>query len=158
MTGFAGLLKTEDPRTPMQRARKFELLQFAKANNVSEINEMMPAELMRAILMQKGLTNIRVPNRPLGMVKAAQDNLPSAHGNAVDATAQLMKQYQQGAYSAPAEASEPEIEIPDIPVEQMKINQLRHACIKQGHKLGRKTTKQDMLDLLNGKNASPSGE
>lgn len=162
MSGFAGLARIDDPRTPMQRARKSELLAFAKANGVADVNENMPADVIRLVLTQRGLTNIRVPNRPLGMPKAAQDAMPQLPaGNSVDATAHMLKQYQSGAYSAPAEEVETveEKEFDDaIPLEKRKINHLRHNCIALGLKLGRKTTKQDMLDMLNGKDAAERDE
>lgn len=60
------ILRTEDPRDPLEKARRPEIFSFAKANNVTEITPEMPAMLMRRILRTKGLTNIRIPKRVLG--------------------------------------------------------------------------------------------
>ena len=87
--------KTEDPRSRLQKARRWELQQFAAANGMSTISidgevlqfakehgldELLPfagqrlsvdhpvvgAVVLRIALQQRGLTNIPVPDRPLG--------------------------------------------------------------------------------------------
>jgi hypothetical protein len=71
------LLKADDPRSPLERARRLELLAFARANSVTEIKHDMPAPLMRKILRLKGLTNIKIPDRKLGAIPAPQAVGPS---------------------------------------------------------------------------------
>jgi hypothetical protein len=87
--------KTEDPRSRLQKARRWELQQFAIANGMPTIvvdgevlqfakqnglDELLPfagkrinvdhpaagAMVLRIALQQRGLTHIPVPNRPLG--------------------------------------------------------------------------------------------
>lgn len=67
MAELGPLRHIEDPRTPLDRARRVELFEFAKAKGVSEIFPDMPAQMMRRILIARGVTDIRVPNRLLGM-------------------------------------------------------------------------------------------
>lgn len=60
------LTKIDDPRDPLERARLRELVNFAKANGQTDINDQMPAILIRRILRQRNLTRISVPRRTLG--------------------------------------------------------------------------------------------
>jgi hypothetical protein len=72
------ILKVQDPRNTLDRARRSELAAFAKANGVKEIVPTMPATLMRKILRSKGLTNIVIPNRQLGQVSPTKIDLKGA--------------------------------------------------------------------------------
>jgi len=79
-----------DPRDNLEKARRCELEHYARANGVGEIDPNMPAQLMRRILRAKGLTQIAVPNRPLGAVNARPllpDPTQAARGEADGATA-----------------------------------------------------------------------
>jgi hypothetical protein len=60
------LNKIDDPRTPLDKARRRELYDFARANGVTEITDQTPAIIARSILRQRGLTRIVTPPRPLG--------------------------------------------------------------------------------------------
>lgn len=61
------MIHAEDPRTPLDKARRLELFAFAQKRGVEEIYPDMPAPMMRRILEAKGHTDIHVPSRPLGM-------------------------------------------------------------------------------------------
>ncbi len=61
--------RTEDPRTPLEKAHRHELYAFAAQNGVTEIRKDMPADLMRRILLRHGLTHITLPDRPLGQTE-----------------------------------------------------------------------------------------
>jgi hypothetical protein len=100
------ILKTEDRRSNLERARRSDLVKFARANGVSEIIPEMPATLMRKILASRGLTNIQVqptrlgdlPRKNLNQKVQAKSSVrhdnPGPHGVEVDADADLMRQWQ----------------------------------------------------------------
>jgi len=58
--------KIDDPRSPLEKARRAELIAFARDRGVKEIKHDMPATLIRKILRAKGITDIRPPMRQLG--------------------------------------------------------------------------------------------
>lgn len=101
------ILKTEDRRSNLERARRTDLVKFAKANGISEIIPDMPATLMRKILSSRGLTNIQVQPTRLGdlprknLVQKVQPkpsvrhDIPEPCGVEVDADADLMRQWNQ---------------------------------------------------------------
>lgn len=60
------ILKIEDPRDSLSRARRSELYKFAVENGVTEISQHMPADMMRRILRVKQLTHIRTSAQQLG--------------------------------------------------------------------------------------------
>jgi len=153
------LHKTEDPRDSLQKARRKELFEFAKQHNVRAIAPDMPADLMRGILRQHGLTNIRTYHPPLGstqqdgtgLERKYKNGLLAANGRAhetmpkgveVDAMADLMRQYAQQKrdrlmYTRPYKS----------PVE-MNIQEARQECLRQGIKLLRTYKLADLRDLL----------
>lgn len=94
----AVLKRIDDPRDALERARRLELVNFARANGVKEINPEMPAILMRKILRGKNLTGIAVPDRRLGMpenatAQATMDTAASA--NEINAEDDLARQFAQ---------------------------------------------------------------
>lgn len=162
------LNKVEDPRDTLAKARRWELVQLAKANGVSEIDADMPADLMRTILRQKGVTRVQIPPRPLG-----QQNQPNArkmyrNGQLltpppaparqeqqkvveVNADADLMRQWQQErAAQKNAEAA------PAKPLDQMGINELRNECKRLGIHVERRDNMQTMKAKIeaHGQNAA----
>ena len=138
------LNKIDDPRDQLERARRFELFKFAKANNVNEITEGMPAIIMRKILRGKGLTRIAIPPRPLGMQSGgtAPATATPQNVNEIDAADDLMRQYAQE--SKPAEK----------PVSEMDIKELRSAAKARGVKLERTDNMAKIREKLSGKNAA----
>ncbi len=46
-----------------------ELYRFARDNGIADIVEAMPADVMRQILRNKGITSIAVPDRQLGAIE-----------------------------------------------------------------------------------------
>lgn len=125
----AQLHRIDDPRDALSKARRHELRAFAEANGVTEIVVGMPADLMRSILRQKGLTAIRVPHRQLGMTEsanafAAQQPPPGAKVETVDATADLARQFEAQRRAAD-------------PFAELGTSALRKACKDRGIKQGR---------------------
>ncbi len=134
------LNKIEDPRDSLSRARRSELVPFARAKGLTNVTEAMPAVLIRRELRAAGFTRIAVPHRPLG----AQNQTPLPAGVTegskiaeVDADADLARQF--AAQSAPIKA-----------VADMAINELRAACKERGIKLSRRDNMQSMREKLGG--------
>lgn len=139
--GFAGLLKIEDPRDSLDKARRSELLAFARANGVTEIAHDMPAIVMRRILRSKRLTNIRIPRRTLGQPELRPDALVSTEPNNVvslDAGDELMRQYQAGAMAVPAAPS----------LDTMTRAELAKACKAKGIAMARTDKKETLMEKL----------
>ena len=143
----------EDPRSNLDKARRSELYEFAKNNGVTEINDNMPAILMREILRGKGLTRIPVPDRRLGQTNqpnprphyqntmaAPGGQQPAPKGVAVDAVADLARQYQQEQRRPLADS--------------MTIGELRKECKARGIKLERRDNMTTIRAKLRGENAS----
>ena len=133
------LNKIDDPRDALAKARRYELLKFAKANGVSEITEAMPAILMRKILRGRGLTRIAIPPRNLGQMNQSRsaeaapvsgDQVPE-----IDADADLARQFGQ---MAPAPK----------PGAEMSINELRAAVKAKGLKIARTDTMESLRAKL----------
>lgn len=134
------LNKIDDPRDALAKARRYELLKFAKANGISEITESMPAILMRKILRGRGLTRIAIPPRILGQVNQSRsaeaapvssDQVPE-----IDAEADLARQFGQAAVTTPK------------PVAEMSINDLRAAVKAKGLKIARTDTMESLRAKL----------
>ncbi len=152
----AVLHSIQDPRDQLQRARRMELYRFARDNGIADIVEAMPADVMRQILRNKGITSIAVPDRQLGAIQRTETTPTSHKGQTyqaprppekvveVDATSDLMRQWQQE--SQPAVPREK-------PVEAMSINELREACKRRGIKLARTDNMASLKEKLNGQNA-----
>lgn len=164
----SAILKSiDDPRTSLDKARRGELYRFALANGVNElrfggtvlpINDGTPAELLRHELRSRGLTNIEIPRRVLGQPEP-QPRLRSSNGNpltvqaqtpaekkeppVVNATADLMRQYQSNAFAPP----EPEYDT-------MKRFELAKLCKAKGIAMERTDKKEDLVEKLRGKDAS----
>lgn len=133
------LLRTEDPRDPLQKATRDELVDFAKLQGWIDINEQMPKPLIIRKLREKGISRIPIPDRPLGAFKgkdsygiiAEQPDAPTV--NADDA---LIEQYE-------ATKDEPVAKTPD----EMTMGELRKACKARGIKMVR----TDNLETLRAK-------
>lgn len=135
------LNRIDDPRDPLSKARRSELVKYARANGVKEIVPDMPALLMRDILRRRGLTRPPIPNRPLGA--QVQNGLPAVaagtqqSGVEADALADLARQYQQQR-QPPA---------PLAPT-SMGINELRAECKRLGIKLSRRDNMNSMREKI----------
>lgn len=129
----AVLHRIDDPRDALQKARRYELLQFAKAHSVTDIVPGMPANLMRRILRERGLTHINVPPRPLGVVggNATPQDAPATQVNADD---DLMRQYTM-----------------QKSVDDMTIGELRSEAKRRGIKQKIGESRDSLKAKLNGK-------
>lgn len=161
--------RTVDPRDNLAKARRWELEQYAKANNVTEISEDMPAPLMRSILRAKGLTRIPVPPRPLGaqnqpharkmydskgnfIQPPATPFQPSGNGAEVDSTSDLMRQW----LADKAKENAAPVAAPAASIDTMSIGDLRKACKAQGVPMVRTDNMKSLREKLkaHGKNAA----
>jgi hypothetical protein len=129
------LNKIEDPRSSLQKARRFELLAFARQHGMKDITEQMPADLIRAKLRSRNLTNIKVNAKPLGAAGdgAATPPPEAVNGIEVDYEADLERQFL-----AQMTQPFPQAKSPAKPVGSMGINELRAECKRIGIKLGRR--------------------
>lgn len=120
------LLRVDDPRDNLEKARLGELEKFARANNV-EFKQGLPAMVLRKILRSKGLVTIAIPPRVLGQYQPNPGEaitsapITSGQGIETDAAADLAKQHAAQ----------------EKPVDQMTITELRQACKKRGIKMAR---------------------
>lgn len=133
------LNKIDDPRDRLEKARRKELERFAETHNVAEIKPGMPAMLMRKILRRRGLTDIRIPHRPLGGQSRANSVVP-------DSVAQEDVASMDAADLLAAEWEQPS-------VSEMSITELRKACKAKGIPLARTDKKTDLIGKLNGDTA-----
>lgn len=137
------LNKIDDPRDNLERAKRLELVAFAKANGLDHITNEHPAIVIRAELRQRGLTNIKVPPRPLG----AQTRRPGAgvvaqppaqNAIEVNAAADLARQFAQQQSQPPPPPLDQKPAKPKIPPQE--INVLRAECKRLGIRMERRDT------------------
>lgn len=124
---MTAILKSiEDPRDSLDKARRVELVPFAKTHGLN-VDENTPAILIRHMLRQKGVHRIAIPERVLGGQAPGNDR-----ANDIDAVADLARQYQNSS----------------------DINSLRAECKRLGIKLSRRDTMDSMRAKINGENPS----
>lgn len=123
-----------DPRDILTKASRYELCAFAQANGVIEIDygSDMTLEEMIAILRNRGLTNITLPERPLGVYKPVVLGLNQQIA-------------EKPAPAAPA--------VPEKPLNKMDMNELRAACKARGIKMERTDNMRSLREKL-GQNAA----
>lgn len=130
------LNKVFDPRDNLEKARRKELENFARANGVEEVKPGMPAPLMRKILRQRNLLDIKIPQTrflggPPDMQVKAQPVIPSAEpARTLDAVELLESEWKD--------------------YDSMSINELRAECKGRGIKLGRRDNMESMRRKLRG--------
>lgn len=140
------ILRTEDPRDPLQKATRDELVDFAKLRGWIDINEQMPKPLIIRKLKEKGVGSIPIPDRPLGGFKtkdsygieAEQPEVPT-----VDADEALIKQWE-------ATKDEPIAKSPD----EMSIQELRRTLKAMGVTTARTDNLATLREKLRGQNAA----
>lgn len=158
------LKSIDDPRDVLSRMRRWELVQYARRHNVTEINPDMPGPLIASILRSKGLTgrDAPVPPRPLGKQNQPHarrlynaDGSPKVHQarpqaqeavGEVNAEADLMRQWQEQQQRAQQPA--PRAESP--------INALRAECKRLGIKLDRRDNMQTMKAKIEAHGQNPA--
>lgn len=144
------LFQITDPRDNLAKARRKELEEFAKAHGVTEIEEGMPAELMRKILRSKQLTNIAItpqplgaPARPKGAEPIVQEAVQTADDTVeVDHLDLLAAQWK-------ARKQEPKTK----PVAEMTYWEMYHECKRRGLTVERGEKKPALEAKLNGQDA-----
>lgn len=146
------LNRIEDPRSPLQKARRIELVAFAHQHGMTDITEQMPADLIRAKLRAKNLTHIKVNAKPLGAAGDARQTQQAApeRGVEIDYEADLERQFM-------AESTRPVSAIPKRQdVGSMGINELRAECKRLNIKLSRRDNMASMKFKIenHGKDAS----
>jgi hypothetical protein len=156
------LLKITDPRDNLEKARRRELVAFAHANGLKEINDEMPAILIRRILRRRGLTQITIPKRVLGSTAGpVADAVVDAavEGPKIDMEDDLARQYgldpNRLTSASEAEQAPPPKPKPDLPprplIERTRLMRLAKA---RGIKCGRKDTLQTLKEKLGGQIAA----
>lgn len=136
------LLSIIDPRDSLDKATRWELIDYAKANGL-QVDDDCPAIVTRQLLRAKGLTNIKIPDRPLGLygskaeAQIAAENKP-ADANAMNADELMAAQYQ-------AEKTD---------FSKSPMNALRAECKKRGIKMSRRDNLQSLREKLSGQNAA----
>jgi hypothetical protein len=128
------ILRTEDPRSPLDKARRQELVRFANSNGLKDVTEAMPAVVIRKLLRDKGLVNINVPDRQLGNF-VQPDSVTEQDANTVDADTDLVRQFAE-------QSAKPDYSA-------MSINELRAECRKNGIKIERRDNLNSLRAKLN---------
>ncbi len=103
----AVLKSQDDPRSPLQRMRRYELINYARANGIPNVTDNVPAIIIRKLCAAKGLRGLMVRRPPLGSVTGSVSNmavLPDVQVNEIDADADLERQFLQ-ALPAPVPAA-----------------------------------------------------
>jgi hypothetical protein len=138
------LKRVDDPRSLLQRARRTELVAYARANGLAHISADIPADIIRDELLSRGLTRPPIPNRVLGVPDREQRAplQPSAQpsGNEVSALADLKRQFAQPAISippAPAAGAAPSADVVD-----------RMTIIELGNEMKRLKIKRERRDNM----------
>lgn len=150
------ILRTEDPRDALAKARRLEILAFARLNKVNEIRQDMPADIMRAILRRRGMTNIQIPKRVLGQpeFRGERETIDQGNGLEVEAVDDLMKQYLR---QSPQIEEQPKLkkmmksrhsEWKNKKVGEMQMNEMRRACLFYNLQMSRKDKKPDLASKL----------
>lgn len=133
----AVLTRIDDPRDTLERASRDELFFFAQSRGVSEIEQNMPAILMRKILRQKGLYAINIPNRPLGANPGVLAPDPQEQIPQMNADEALEEQWRQ----SKTEAKD---------VSKMGMGELRSECKRRGIKMARTDNLASLRAKLSG--------
>lgn len=125
------LHKAEDPRDTLSKASRYELCQVAAAHGIREVNYSaeLTLEEMVKILRNKGVTDIKIPDRPLGLYKPVVLGLDGP---------------------PLATMEEPAPEQPETPVAQMGIRELRSECKRRGIKMARTDNLHSLREKLGG--------
>lgn len=154
------LNKIDDPRDKLAKARRSELVRYARANGIQTFEFMgqtfnpsfADAEITRAYLRSVGLRNPPIPNRALGQINQPHGNakesassapIPPTNGVEVSALAHLVQQSKR---------PDPVVEPPSL--NQMGINELRSL----GKSLGIKFTRKDNMPTMRDKIEAKRGE
>lgn len=134
----AVLTRIDDPRDNLEKARRMELVAFAKAQGVEGISEDMPAMLIRKRLRTLGLTQIAIPQRILGQTTARHADAPMGLPGVgervaeVDADADLERQFANR----------------ELSVDEMNYNQLKDELKRRGVKRGRADRLPDLREKV----------
>lgn len=117
-----------DPRDALQKVRRKPLENYMREHFPAMFRPGMPADLMRMILRQNGVSRIDA------VTKTIDATVPDKPAEAaIDALALLKQDW--------------------MPFnEDMKIGDLRKACKERGIRIDRRYRKTDMVRLLNGQN------
>ena len=141
------VLEIVDPRDPLEKATRDQLVSYAHDNGQIDIVEQMPAILIRKLLRQRGLTKIPVPDRKLGMgpdpYGAAAENPDIPVMNADDALIEQFKTIKDN--PLPYVETDPD---------KMSMTELRKACKAKGIKMARTDNLHTLRDKLRVENAA----
>lgn len=147
------LNRIDDPRSNLDKAKRRELVDFAKSQGITEftfngmlfkVDDWPPALIMREFLRSRGLTRINPTAPPLGSQvrrrTGYQDRMQApqvqASGIAADAVSDLARQL--------AQQPKPERKVS----KEMTINELRAECKKRGIHLGRRDNMKSMREKI----------
>ena len=157
------LKRLDDPRDPLSKARRSELLRYAQANGIPNVDGRTPARLLRRLLRAQGLTRPPIPNRTLGFPDKPANGQPEpvASGDTLDAEDAFLAAYQeQEKAKEPAKAPvklrdmpEPETSLRDqwedgTPYTEMKIYTLRRMAKRRGIKSSNTWKTADFIAAL----------
>lgn len=164
----SAILRTiDDPRTPLDKARRGELIKFALANGVREIhvgattlpvNDGTAAELLRRELRSRGLTNIPIPHRTLGQPDPSP-RLRASNGSPLTVAQQTpqpkvneVNALDDFARQAVAQQAMPPNDPPEYGA--MTRAELAKTCKARGIGFGRTAKKEELVEKLRGKDAA----
>ena len=135
------LLTIEDPRDNLQKATRFELVDFARKNGI-QLDEGTPKIVSEKILRDRGFVNIQIPDRPLGLYVGGEThatNEPIVHGSLQNADDLLVAEYEHQKKE-------------DANVSKMSMSRLRAECKSKGIKMDRRDNMQTLRAKLGQQN------
>lgn len=147
MTLLGNVWKAEDNRDNLEKAGKYEIWKFAQEKGVREITYEMPTQVARKILRAKGVTDIGIPNRPLGADQRTVYNAgtveetakPQTESRSLTADELIEQEYRQDKFAVPQDARTPA---------EMSMTELRQECKRRGIKMARTDNMNTLREKL----------
>jgi hypothetical protein len=157
----ATFLRADDPRSPLQKATRYELIAYARANGVADAIvaawhrqiDNIPADILRDELRSRGLTRPPMRPRTLGLPNgntAPSDIAAASSGPEIDAIADLKRQFlSQPAAPAPAPPRPVPVQSSIDPAPAAPTTPLAHMSILElGREMKRLNIKRDRRDNM----------
>lgn len=122
----AVLKSIDDPRSPLDKTRRIDLVRFAKTQGIKEVTEQMPAILIRKIFKDRGIHRVPARLQTLGQTAGAAASqaaiVPDEAARAVDAEADLARQFAAQVPQQPVRKTPAQMSINELGAEMKRLN------------------------------------